>query len=566
MVATTLESAPTAVASPSRLRALLLIAALLAVAAPPLLVRMPPLLDYPNHYVRLWLLSGGAKLAPLSHMYAVDWTAAWTNVGVDFVSQLFGPLIPVSALGPLLVTAATVLPPLGAILLHQRLFGGWRWWQVGIPTAAWATTLLAGLLNYQIGLGLALIAAASDPWLQQRASPIQLLVARVLFATGLLVVHIFALGFYAALLGGLALGPSLWRLREAEALKTAGLQLAGAAAAVAAPLLAYALTAPKLPGGGALAPEWAPATLFYKLNLLLCAFGTYDIRLDGLFMGVLAAIAMVALLRRSLGVHQGLLLAAVGLAIAALLAPTRAADTAWIDERIPIMALLTALAALNPEFAASGRRAAAAAGALLVLVSARAAWIGDVWSQRQSDVAAVERALSHVPAGAAVLPVEHRPSVRGRAMAPVGRYFHFGASFYHQYTLAVIDRRAYSPLVFTTAGKQPLRVLPPWADISAPNGGRAPTLRVLHRPSAAWIKAQPYVRDWRSRFDYALMLNADVLDDVDREPLPAGMTLLDDEGFARLYRIDRPRRPGPAGPALTRAKTKKARPPEGGRA
>jgi hypothetical protein len=151
----------------------------------------------------------------------------------------------------------------------------------------------------------------------------------------------------------------------------------------------------------------------------------------------------------------------------------------------------------------------------------------------------------------------------------VGRYFHFGASFYHQYTLAVIDRRAYSPLVFTTAGKQPLRVLPPWTDISAPNGGRAPTLRVLRRPSAAWIKAQPYVRDWRSRFDYALMLNADVLDDVDREPLPAGMTLLDDEGFARLYRIDRidrTRPPEPPGPALTRAKTKKARPPSGGRA
>jgi hypothetical protein len=37
------------------------------------------------------------------------------------------------------------------------------------------------------------------------------------------------------------------------------------------------------------------------------------------------------------------------------------------------------------------------------------------------------------------------------------------------------------------------------------------------------------------------MLNADVAPDVRREVVPPGMTLAADEGFARLYRIDRQR-------------------------
>ena len=40
-------------------------------------------LDYPNHAVRIWLLAGGAKAEPLSHIYAVDWQAAWRS----FVQQ-----------------------------------------------------------------------------------------------------------------------------------------------------------------------------------------------------------------------------------------------------------------------------------------------------------------------------------------------------------------------------------------------------------------------------------------------------------------------------------------------
>jgi hypothetical protein len=62
---------------------------------------------------------------------------------------------------------------------------------------------------------------------------------------------------------------------------------------------------------------------------------------------------------------------------------------------------------------------------------------------------------------------------------------------------------------------------------------------VLRKPTRGWLVIAPYIRHWRERFDYALMLNADVLENVDKEALPEGMTLVANEGFARLYRIDR---------------------------
>ena len=88
-------------AAPSgrRLWRLCLVIGLIAVAVPALITPMPPLLDYPNHVTRIWLLAGAVRQPPLSSMYAVDWSAAWTNVGVDLASQILGAVIPGRALG-----------------------------------------------------------------------------------------------------------------------------------------------------------------------------------------------------------------------------------------------------------------------------------------------------------------------------------------------------------------------------------------------------------------------------------------------------------------------------------
>jgi len=205
---------------------LLLAGSLAALAVPVLLAPIPPLLDYPNHLVRLWLITGGTGSPPLSQMYAVSWGSAHTNVGIDYLGALLGTFIPAIPLGSLFIALALVLPPLGAVALNRAVLGGLHWWQIAFVYFAWNATLIAGFLNFHIGLGLALLAAALEPRLS-RSGAASRAAARLAIAALLLVVHVFALAFYCALVAGVAfgrhlptwrqIGPYVWRAALAAA-------------------------------------------------------------------------------------------------------------------------------------------------------------------------------------------------------------------------------------------------------------------------------------------------------------------------------------------------------------
>lgn len=507
--------------------------ALSALLWPVVTVHLPPLLDYPNHMARLWLLAGGMAQAPLDTIYAVDWAGASTNIGPDLVAAIAGWLHPGTEIGPTLLAAAVMLPPLGAVLLNRTVFGGWHWWQIGFAVLAWNTTLLAGFLGFQVGLGLALVAAGLDPWITRRAAPVPIFAARAALGCGLLVFHIFAAGFYAALLAGLAFGakcPSsarvgLWRrpLQRAALATGAGLIV---------PLLLLFVLAPTLPGTTAPSDVfgWGGYTIVDKANTIATAIATYDIRID------LACALLLWLAARAfctLEVHSGLALSAAGLAVLAIVTPSSAAGTAYVDWRLPIMAALTLVAAIRPSISFHSATFILPTLLLCITVS-RTAWITSIWQNRQTDVAAVEDVLSLVPAGAKVLPAQHD----ARVNLPVGRLLIDGTPTYlHLASAAVYRQRAFIPTLFTTAGKQPLIVQAPYKALSVPEGVPAPvwTLSSYNSsPRADYIVG--YVRNWRSDFDFLLVLNADVPDDHDERAIQ-DLRLIADRGFARLYAI-----------------------------
>ncbi|MFO1533926.1 MAG: EAL domain-containing protein, partial [Thermoplasmatota archaeon] len=75
----------------------------------------------------------------------------------------------------------------------------------------------------------------------------------------------------------------------------------------------------------------------YKLDVLLCAFATYNETTDELFFGALLAVAVAAAAIWKLRVHQGLVLVAAGLAVIALFAAARAGAH---EATMPMLALL----------------------------------------------------------------------------------------------------------------------------------------------------------------------------------------------------------------------------------
>ncbi len=531
----TFELDATPVVVRGRLRTILIVAlSFLTIPLPFLVAQIPPLTDYPNHLARFWLLAGGATDPAMARYFGIDWSYASTNVGVDRVVAALAPWIPGLVGGQVALILAALLPPLGLLALSFRLSGRLTAWHVLFPVAAWSTTFLMGFLNFQIGLGLALLFAAIDPLARPGSSPVGALM-RIPLGLVLAIDHVFSLLFYAALLAALAIGPAslaLWSWRDVGRRALKG---AVAAGWCLVPLALITLLAPALPGerGLDLRFDALPA----KLATLMSPMVSYNLGLELLMVLGLAGLIAWLAVRRTLEVHQGLLLAASGFACLAILAPAWAADTAWVDRRFPIMGFLCLLASIDLKLIAPRRIAAVVGIAALALVSARGAWIGWNWNAAQGDLRATIRAIRDVPAGAAVLPLQHRAAFGTKWNAPAGRYiWQVGdPTFRHYPALAVPLQRAFVPTLFAVRGKQPLKVLGSWDRYVDHNGGDLASVSVLTR--SRQIADPTYMADWPHRFSYVLVLNADLPDEAGPFRPPANLKLVSDQGFAQLWRI-----------------------------
>jgi hypothetical protein len=210
------------------------------------------------------------------------------------------------------------------------------------------------------------------------------------------------------------------------------------------------------------------------------------------------------------------------------------AGTWWIDNRIPIMAVLALLSGLRPNLDLPPLGRLAMAALLAAIVVTRSGWIAYVWHERQADVAALQRVAQAIPPGSAVLPLENVDySVPLETQGhPVGRYFHNGHPTHMSLPVLVIMwQQAFLPNLFCAVGKQPCQYLPPWDEISFSDDGVYPSqilTETQHMPA--------YYRTWRQRYDYVLLINADFGKGADPAALPE-LRLVRDEGFARLYRI-----------------------------
>ncbi|MBB4572437.1 hypothetical protein [Rhizobium lentis] len=504
------------------------------------LFRFPPILDYANHYARIWLLSGGIGERPFPEVYTVDWNRTFTNVGIDLLATWMGPLVGADRLARALLFLAIVLPPLGAISLHRALFGGRHYWQIAMLSLGWCATMIGGFINFQIGLGMALFFACADLRLQRR-NPLLLFAWRLAAVLMLTVMHIFSLGFYMAIICGLEFS---WRfdvLRSKSGLVRLASRLTLALGACVLPPLALYLRSPALPNAGdnGLALAWNDGVVLIVMNLL-SAITTYIPAVDVVMVLPLILICTRAARAGDIRVHAGLAVAASGLLLLSCVSPRHMLGTGWISWRFPIMTALVAMAMVCPFANLTRRQALLLALVVNLAVFGRTGWIGWNWWLAQKDIAAVETVLKKVPVGAAVLPLEHDPkTVSG--LAHSSRYFFFREeTFWHLPTLATPFAHAFVPTLFTAKGKQPLSVLTPWSEIAVPEGNLL-SIGVLLCPAMmqAYEDFTPYLLDWRGRFDFILAVNADTSDRYLGTVMPVGLTLVEDAGFAKLYAIEK---------------------------
>ncbi|GAA0559552.1 hypothetical protein GCM10008942_05040 [Rhizomicrobium electricum] len=502
------------------------------VLVPALLFPLPPLIDYPNHLARIWLIAGGVHVPPLDGIYFEDWRGVGAGIGIDAMAKLLSPILPPSGIGLVLLILAILAPPLGAISLNARMFGGVHAWQPYF-LAFWCTqTLVGGFLNFQIGLGLALLAVAADPK-AARAGPWALYGWRIASGAVLFIIHPFALFFFAILQAAITFGGDWPAWRDVPS----RLSWAGATATVALmPPAIYLFYVQGIPGS----EDRAGATALFNdwmgtVRAMASPFTSYDIVIDFLCVLPLAGLAIWALANHKFQAHKGLILAAAGLAAVALLMPHTFGRTGWIDKRFPLLALLTALSATRLTVDLK-RQNWVLAGAV-VLVALRTAWISLNWAAFTPLVESMRTALADVPAGARVLPMQHDNTSRFGLFHLLGRTTpNFDETFRHYPAMMIPWRHAFTPMMFAQYREKPILLRPAYVAIANPTGGVLYSVHALDHFEMLDPRTQ-FIRNWRQNFDYVLVLNADIPDRDGPFTPPPGLHLVNDTGFAQLYRV-----------------------------
>lgn len=487
-------------------------------------VDVPPVLDYPNHLARFFILAHPDDPV-LSKMYAPHWTVL-PNLGVDLIGAALLRMTDAHTGGRMLLALSLMSPVAGAIIYHRTVFGTRSYWPLASGLVAYNACFFLGFMNYLLSLGLALAGAAAWIALRRRDRSGWKAVAGAVAAIVTFFSHIFGLALLFLLIAADEVA-ELWRRHESGTLTPRAFLKA------AVPMLVALGPVVVLYG---MSPFGDKATTFgawraiSKVMRLVSPFMTTSVALT-LVTTVAVAVVLIAM-RRRITFAPGLPLVLAVLAIVYVAAPLRLKGGSFIDLRVALMFALLLFAGIQPRIAR--REAMFVAFTLAALICVRSAYVGATWIDHRKDVADLRAAIASVEPGARVLVATGYQGEVAQADPERRALFGIYRLTRHLPALLAIERSAFWPTLFADPSQQPVTVLPPFRRISTPLGEPLDwSTLASERYSEETLQFAPYLARWRADFDYVLL--------IDPTPEPehiAKLSSLYDGNFAKLYRID----------------------------
>jgi hypothetical protein len=463
-------------------------------------VTVPPLVDYPNHLARMYILAHWATDPALQQNYVVDWSLH-PNMAMDLIVPLLARVVPIYMAGKLFVAATMLSMLAGTLVLRKVLVGRVGLWPVLTFLLLYNHVLFWGFLNYLFTSGLALIAFAG--WIALRDRPVpERIAVHAVVAFVLYVGHLFGLFVY----GLLVLGYEIWHMRAASA--PLARQLGAWAVAGAQFVVPGVLFLLWIVGDGA---TDGALTRFGSLAERAGIFiAPVNMGLRSVDVPALILLAAVWLLCRS-GTGARIVPAAriplIVVAIAALFMPAYLNGVWGTHLRLPTIVACGLVAAV--DFRPAGWRPMPfVVGAALVLIVVRSMVIVGDWQAFDRTVAALRSDLPVVKTGARVLPVEDEDAFPATASPLVAK------QHWHLPALAVIERSVFLPTLFT--GFTTIKAAPALQPIDTPVGNPiSPRLLAsgadpATSPYPLGHRLEHYMRTfwvgWPNHFDYVLAI------------------------------------------------------------
>ena len=428
--------------------------------APLLLVDMPPLLDYPNHLARLFLLASGRDDPMLAPTFFVQWGVI-PNLALDLAGPPLLRLLPLHVASRLLLAGLLLLLFTGVLALNRAIFGRVQPWALASALIIPSGAFMLGFVNFVAGLAGWLLLAAF--WIAgRRRWPAATVVLASLASGALFFCHlmgvVFALGLILA-----------WEARSWRGL------LAVAPVAVLPTALYFAARLEAMSGG----VEFLP--LAEKLRQLLAPFVAYDSGLDlatALAVGLFVVVCAGA---RRLEVPGGVRIALAGFAALYVLAPYAWKGTQSLDTRFVFMFVLTLFAGLRPHGLPRALTLAAVIG-FAALFLARTAVLSVAWHGHVDDLAQLRATMAAVAPGDKVYLASVAPNEMPDywAKAPLARRLSNGIrADTHLPALLTMERRAFWPMLFDQPSQQPVLLTPAFQALAERNAGLMDHLAIV---------------------------------------------------------------------------------------
>jgi hypothetical protein len=433
-----------------RARLPLIIAAILAtiIVLVVLSIRYVPLVDYPNHIARAYLLSGVSQNADLLARYMVNY-APIPNVAADIVLtaliRVAGTLIGARLFVALIVVIWTI----GVSSLSYKIWKHWTW---NVPLAvllALHGPLQYGFVNFAFGAGIALCALAC--WLHWIERPTIGALAAVLaavFATYFS--HLAAFGVV-----GVACASVLF---YRDVLKSRNLlQAVYHIAPVASPIILFLMFMQKGGEVGAVLFNSVQGKLFAGVSPLR----TYNLKFDLAVCVVLASCgALILLQNRAKKAHvfdPSTLAIVAGLAVAFLILPQNLMTSGGVDARVPPVLAVMLVLCVRP--ASSSWSTFVPYGVALLVLSVRLGVLLADWQSLSGRVQQFVTLVDAVPQRSSLIPLySTEPGFDEEKRHRV---------LEHAFFYAVPRRDVYVPLMFARASQQPLIAKHwAWGDVS----------------------------------------------------------------------------------------------------
>jgi len=432
----------------------------LLVASVPLYIsKFPPLLDYPWHLARIYILDNWQQSETLQHWYDIR-SFLLPNIGIDIVALSLSKIFSVDLAGRIVIFLIFALLVSGTMTIFRAVHGYYSLWPIVSVLFLFNTIFIFGFLNYLLGIGLFLWAIGIWVLINNFNPYLRFIVGTVL-TTILFFCHIVALGLYAVTIAAYEWQRSCSTIRRSE--RAADRDLFIGAAIFFVPYVLYVISSTS---------DHAVSRIVYlqpwlseKLSTFFMSLLTRNWIIDAPMLVLLGLFFVGIRPLRCIHIARSMYFPITLVLITYFVMPYYGLLTgAYIDTRIPIAIVLLIIGCSQLTVKRKLWQRVAQYGLFGFLII-QSVFLSYDWHQYNAIIKEFTMAFSRLPTGAIMFVVSGASEP-----TPVGDRHQWQPPILHLGSLATLQKNVFVPVTWAHRSKQPIAVSKRYEAIKAFQG------------------------------------------------------------------------------------------------